>query len=186
MVDKFVGCLIYFSALLNWVSMVQSCMGGSKIMSFTLQGHIFSVAGFSICKKCLSCSTWAILYLGLHFQSHLLACLFLKYTQSPTLKDGGFLSMIFWAVLNLFSSKVFFDIANANLCVSKFSIPESGSPKKCCMGSDSWCGGTFGSLPTYQEEWCFCSCQIWCYSVTGKDLIQILIQVSGIFFTKLF
>ena len=36
----------------------------------------------------------------------------------------------------------------------------------------------------YQEEWCFHSCQIWCYPVTGEYLIQILVPVSGIFFAK--
>ena len=133
MVGKFAGWLIYLPALPNWVSMFQNSMGGSKIMSFTLQECIFLVAWFSICKKCLSCSMQTILYPCLHFKSHLLGCLFLKYMWSPILKDGGFLSMVFWAILNLFSSKVFFAMANANLCVSRFSIPESGSTRKCCM-----------------------------------------------------
>ena len=126
MVGKFAGWLIYLPALLNWVSMFQNSMGGSKIMSFMLQEHIFPVAWFSICKKCPSCSMWTTLYPGFHFKSHLLGCLFLKYTLSQILKDGGVLSMIFWAILNLFSSRVFFAMAKANLCISRFSIPESG------------------------------------------------------------
>ena len=38
----------------------------------------------------------------------------------------------------------------------------------------------------YQEEWCFHSCQIWCYPVIGKYLIQVLVPASGIFFAKFF
>ena len=87
---------------------------------------------------------WTILYLGLHFKSHLLDCLFLKYTQSPTWNAGLSLAIVFWAVLNLFPSNVFFAVANANLCFSRFSILESGSPRKCCIGSSSWCRGGWG------------------------------------------
>ena len=93
----------------------------------------FPVACFSICKKCPLHPMWTILYPGLHFKSHLPSCLFLKYMQSPILKDGGFLSMVFSAILNLFSSQVFFAMANANLCVSRFSILESGS-----LGNVAW------------------------------------------------
>ena len=33
-------------------------------------------------------------------------------------------------------------------CVSsRFSILESGSPRKHCIGSNSWCKGRFRSLP---------------------------------------
>ena len=35
--------------------------------------------------------------------------------------------------VNLFSSSVFFAIANASLCVSKCSFPESGSPKNVAL-----------------------------------------------------
>ena len=52
-------------------------------MSLTLQDHIFPVAWFSMWMKCPLCSMQTILYPGLHFKSHLLGCLFLKYTQSP-------------------------------------------------------------------------------------------------------
>ena len=38
-------------------------------------------------------------------------------------------------------------MANANLCVSRFSILESGSPRKHCMGSNSLRMGRFGSIP---------------------------------------
>ena len=48
--------------------------------------------------------------------------------------------------LNLFSSNDFFVIAKAILCVSRFSIPDSGSPRKCCISSCSWCKGRLGSL----------------------------------------
>ena len=78
MVGKFAGWLMYLLALPNCVSIFQNSMGGSKMMSFTLQDHTFPVAWFSICKKCLSCSMQTILYPGLHFRSHLLGCLFLK------------------------------------------------------------------------------------------------------------
>ena len=185
MVGKFTLWLMYLSTVPNWVSMFQNSMGSSNIMSVTLQDHIFSMPWFLICKKCLSCSMWTIPYLGLHFKSHLPGCLFLKYTWSPTWKAGFFHAMVFWAVLNLSSSNVFLAIANANLCVSRFSITESGSPRKHFMGSNSWCSGRLGSY-IYQEEWCFHSCQIWCYPVTGECLIQILVPVSGIFFRKLF
>ena len=147
MVDKFAGWLIYLPALPNWVSIFQNSMGSSNMISDTLQVHIFPVTWFSIHMKCLSCSMQTILYPGLHFKSHLPDCLFLKYTQSPTWKAGFSHAIVFWAVLNLFSSNVFFAIANANLCVSRFSIPESGSPRKHCMGSSSWYKERLGSLP---------------------------------------
>ena len=84
MVGKSTGWLIYLPALLNWVSIFQNSMGGSSMISVTVQDHIFLVAWFLMCMKCPSCSMWTILYLGLHFKSHLPGCLFLKYTQSPT------------------------------------------------------------------------------------------------------
>ena len=146
MVGKFAGWLMYLPALPNWVSIFQNSMGCSNIISITLQDCIFPVAWFSIYMKCPSCSMWTILYLGLHFKSHLPGCLFLKYTRSPTWKAGFFHAVVFWAVLNLFSSNVFFAIASTNLCVSRFSIPESGSPRKCWMGSNSWYIGRLGSL----------------------------------------
>ena len=152
MVRKFAWWLIHLSALPNWVSMFQNSMCGSNIMSFMLQECTFPVAWFSICKKCPLHSMRKILYPGLHFKSHLLGCLFLKYMPSPILKDGGVLSMVFWAILNLFSSRVFFAMANANLCVSRFSIPESRSPRKHCMGSNSWCSGRFWSLPYTKKK----------------------------------
>ena len=147
MVGKFVGWLIYLPALPNWVSPFQNSIGGSRIMSVTLQDGIFPVAWFSICMKCPSHSMRTILYLGLHFKSHLPGYLFLKYTWSPIWKAGLSLAIIFWVAVNLFSSNVFFAIANANLCVSRFSIPDLGSPRKCCIGSSSWCKGRLGCLP---------------------------------------
>ena len=57
-------------------------------MSIILQDHVFPVAWFSVCMKCPSSSMWTILYLGLHFKSHLPGCLFLKYTWSPIWKAG--------------------------------------------------------------------------------------------------
>ena len=137
MVGRFAGWLIHFPALPNWVSMFQNSTGGSCTTSFILQDHTFSVAWFSMCRKYLSCSVWTILYLGLHLRSHLADCLFLKYTLSPILKEGGVLSMVFCVVLKQFSSNVFLAMANVSLCASRFSIPESGSPKNHCMGSSS-------------------------------------------------
>ena len=147
MVGKFAGWLIYLPALPNWVFTSQNSIGGSSIMSVTLHDCVFPVAWFSICMKCPSCSMQTILFLGLHFKSHLPGCLFLKYTQSPIWKAGLSHAIVFWAVLNLFSSNGFFAIANANLCVSRFSIPDSGSPRKCCIASSSWWRGRLGSLP---------------------------------------
>ena len=69
MVGKYVGWLIYLPALLNWVSTSKNSIGSSSIMSVTLQDHIFPVAWFLICMKCLLCSMQTILYLGLHFKS---------------------------------------------------------------------------------------------------------------------
>ena len=137
MVGRFAGWLIYFPAVSNWVSMFQNSTGGSSTTSFTLQDHTFPVAWFSICRKFLSHSIWTILYLGLHLRSHLPGCLLLKYTLSPILKEGGVLFMVFCAGLKQFSSNVFLAIANASLCASRFSIPESGSPENHCMGSSS-------------------------------------------------
>ena len=75
----------------------------------------FPVAWFSVCRKCLSHSIWTTLYLGLHLRFHLPCCLFLKYTLSPILKDVGYLSMVFCAVLKRFSSKVFLAMVRASL-----------------------------------------------------------------------
>ena len=147
MVGRYAGWLINFPALPNWVSIFQNSTGGSITMSFTLQDHTFPVAWFSMCRKCLACSIWTILYQGLHLRSHLPGCLFLKYTLSPILKEGGVLSMVFCAVLKWFSSKIFLAMANASLWASKFSISESGSPKNHCIGSNSWWRGKSGSLP---------------------------------------
>ena len=126
------GWLIHFLALTNWVSTFQNSTGGSNAVSLTLQDCTFPIAWFSMCRKCPLHSIQTILYPGLHLRSHLPGCLFLKYTLSPTLKEGGVLSMVFCAVLKWFSSKVFLAMANASLWASKFSIPESGSPKNCC------------------------------------------------------
>ena len=101
-------------------------------------------------------------------------CLFLKYTLSPIIKEGSCLLMVFWAVWKQFSSNVFLLIAKVSLRASSLIIPESGSSKKCCMGSRSWWRGKFGSLCTlrrigfllwlslvllyhWQEsDWCIC------------------------------
>ena len=82
MMGRFAGWLRHFPALPNWVSMFQNSTGTSSTTSFTLQDCTFPVAWFSICRKCPSRSIWKILYLGLHMRSHLLGCLFLKYTLS--------------------------------------------------------------------------------------------------------
>ena len=147
MESRFAGWLIYFPALSNGVSMFQNSTGYSSTTSFMLQDQTFPVAWFSICRKCLSHSIWTIWCLGLQLRSHLPDCLFLKYTLSPILKDGGVLSMVFCVVLKQFSSNVFLAMAKVSLFASRFSIPESGSPKNLCMGSCSWCRGKFGSLP---------------------------------------
>ena len=147
MVGRFAGWLINFPALPNWVSIFHNSTGGSSTTSFTLQDHIFPVAWFSMCRECPSCSIWTILYPGLHLRSHLLGCLFLKYTPSPILKVGGVLSMVLCTSLKWFSSSIFLAMARASLWASKFSIPESGSPKNHCIGSNNWCKGKFGSLP---------------------------------------
>ena len=136
MVGRFEGWLINFPFLPNWVSMLQNSTGGLSTTSFMLQDHTFPVAWFSICRKCPLGSIWTILYPGLHLRSHLLGCLFF-YSLSPILKEGGFLSMVFCAVLKQFSSNVFLAMANVSLCASRFSTPESGSPKNHCMGSSS-------------------------------------------------
>ena len=148
MVGRFAGWLINFPALPNWVSIFHNSTGGSSTMSFTLQDHTFLVAWFLICWKCLSCSIQTILYQGLHLRSHLLGCLFLKYTLSPILKVGGVLSMAFCAVLNQFSSNIFLGIANASLWASKFIIPESGSPRNHCISSNSWWRVSLNPFPT--------------------------------------
>ena len=103
-------------------------------MSFTLQDHTFPVAWVSMCRKCWSCSIRTILYPGLHLRSHLPGILYLKYTLSPILKEGGILSMVLCAVLKWFSSKIFLAMANACMWASKFSNPKSGSPRNHCIG----------------------------------------------------
>ena len=127
--------------------MFQSSTGSSSTTSLTFQDHTFPAAWFSICRKGPSCSIWTILYLGLHLRSLLLGCFFLKYTLFPMLKEGGVLSMVFCAILKWFWFNIFLVMVKVSLCASRFSIPESGSPKNCCMGSSSWCKGKFGSLP---------------------------------------
>ena len=95
MVGKFAGRLTYLPALLNWVSTSQNSIGGSRIMSVTLQDCIFPVAWFLICMMCPLHSMWTILYPGLHFKSHLPGCLFLKYTQYPIWKAALSLAIVF-------------------------------------------------------------------------------------------
>ena len=136
MAGRFAGWLINFPALSNWVSIFQNSTGHFSTTSFTLQDHTFPVAWFSMCRTCPSCSIQTILYPGLHLRFHLPGCLFLKYTLSPILKEGGVLFMVICAVLKQFSSKVFLAMTNASLWASNFSI-ESGSPKNHCIGSNS-------------------------------------------------
>ena len=147
MVGGFTGWLMKLPALPNWVSIFHNSTGVSNTTSFILQDHTFPVAWFLICRKCPLCSIWTILYPGLHLRSHLLGCLFLKYTLSPILKVGGVLSMALCTALKWFLSSIFLAMASMSLWASKFSIPESGSPKNCCIGSNSWWRGNFGSLP---------------------------------------
>ena len=147
MVARFAGWLINFPALPNRVSIFQNLIGGSSTTYFILQDCTFLVAWFSMCRKCPLCSIPTILYTGLHLRSPLLGCLFLKYTLSPMLKEGGALSMVFCPVLKWFLSNIFLAMANASLWASNFSISESGSPKNHCIGSNSWWRGKFGSLP---------------------------------------
>ena len=135
MVGRFAWQLINIPALPNCVSLFHNSTGGSSTTSFTLQDHTFPVAWFSICRKYPSHS---IPYPGLYLRPHLLGCLFLKYTLSPILKEDGVLSMVFCAVLKWFLSSVFLAMANMSLWASKFNIPESGSPKNHCIGSNSW------------------------------------------------
>ena len=153
MVGRLAGWLINIQAWPNWVSIFHNFTGGSSTTSMTLHDCIFPVAWFSMCRKCLSHSIQTILYPGLHLRSHFPGWLFLKYTLSPILKEGGVLSMVFCAVLKWFFSKVFLGMANVSLWGSRFSIPESGSPKNCCIGSNNWWRGKLGSLP-YTEKNC--------------------------------
>ena len=85
----------------------QNSTGGSSTTSFMLQECTFPIAWFWMCRKCLSCSFSTILYPSLHLRSHFPGYLFLKYTLSPILKEGGCLSIFFCAVLKQFSSNVF-------------------------------------------------------------------------------
>ena len=154
MAGRFAGWLIYFPPLPNWVSMFQNSTGGSSTTFFTLQDWTFPVAWFSICRKCPSCLIWTNLYLGLHLRSHLLGCLFLKYTLSLILKEGGVLSIVFCAVLKQFSSNVFLAMANASLC---FKIQHSRIwiSQDLLHGFYSWCRGKFGSLPYTKKNGIF-------------------------------
>ena len=129
MVGRFAGWLIYFTALPNWVSIFQNSTGSSSITSFTLQDCTFPVAWLSIYRKCLSCSIWTILYLSLHLRSHLPGCLFLKYTLSPILKEGGVLSIVFCVVLKWFLSNVSLAMANAGLHASCSAFQNLGLPR---------------------------------------------------------
>ena len=70
MVGRLVGWFMNFPALKNWLSMFHSLTVGSCTTYFTLQDQVFP--------ECLSCSIWTILYLDLHFKSHLPGCLFFK------------------------------------------------------------------------------------------------------------
>ena len=108
---------------------------------------LFTVAWFLKYRKCPSHSICTILYPGLHLRSNLPGCLFLKYTVSPILNDGGCLSMVFCEVLQWFSSNVFLAMVKASLWASRLSILEFGSLKSHCIGFKSWCKGRLGSLP---------------------------------------
>ena len=68
-------------------------------------GSYFSVAWFSMCRKCPLHSVRTTLYPGLHLRSHLLGCCVFKYTLSPIWKEAGCLSVVFHAVLKWFSSR---------------------------------------------------------------------------------
>ena len=89
---------------------------GFKYYILHIAGSYFPCGLLLICRKCLSCSIWTILYPDLHLRSQLLGCLFLKYTLSSIFKEGGILSMVFWVVWKQFSSNVFLVMANASLC----------------------------------------------------------------------
>ena len=73
--------------------------------------------------------------------------LFLKYTQSPTLKLGGLQFIVFCACLSLFSSRVLLAMVGARQCNSRSRHPDSGPHKNCYLGSCNFQRGKLGSLP---------------------------------------
>ena len=152
--DRFIGWLTNFPALPNWVSIFHNSTGGSSTTSFTLQDRVFSS---SMVFKCvgsvhhalnpnnpISRSPFKIPFAGL---------LVFKINSSLlSWRKDGVLSMVLCAVLKWFSSKVFLAMANTSMWDSRFSIPESGSPKNHCIGSSSWWRGIFGSLPYTKKK----------------------------------
>ena len=99
-----------------------------------------------------------VLYLALHFRSHLPGCLFLKNTLSSTLKLGGVWFVVFWACLNWFSSRVFLGMASPRQCNSRYRHPELESPRNCCIGSSNWWSGKIGSLPQNRKTRLYSLC----------------------------
>ena len=52
----------------------------------------------------------------------------------------------FLCIFNQFLSNILLAMSSARQCISKFRHKKSGSLKKHCMGSSSWCKGRLGSL----------------------------------------
>ena len=135
MLGKFAGWLMHLPALLNCVSIFQNFVGVPRWcpshyriicsrwlgFQYVRNVHHTQCRQFYILAFILGPICWAV-------------CSLCKL--SPILKDGGVQSMVFWAILNLLSSRVFFAIANASLFLG-FNILESGSPRRC-MGWVSW------------------------------------------------
>ena len=86
--------------------------------------------------------------------------------------------------LKWFSSKVLLVMASASLWASKFSIPESGSPKNHCIGSNSWWRGKFGSLLYTKKNGISAVAKLG-VTVADKNLVDIFIPVWWVLFTEL-
>ena len=164
---------MYLPALPNCVSMFQNSTGVWVLHTWHCMTLFFQQLDFqcvgNVChaqyrQSCIQVSTWGPICLVVCFWNRL----------SPILKDGGSLSMVFWAVLKQFSSNVFFAMARARQWASKLSKPDSGLPRNCCIASRSWFNGRLGlchrwekmvfllwqgwvSLCSLQElDWCIC------------------------------
>ena len=111
--------------------------GRFKIISVTLQDCVFHVAWFSMWMKCPLCSIWTIRYPGLHFKSHFPSCFILEMHMISNLKCWVVPCQSLLGSCESILIKGFLSVASASLCVSRCSLPESGSPRKCCMGSRS-------------------------------------------------
>ena len=117
-----------------------------------------------LCPLC--CMIWFFLWLGflcvgsVHCTQYEQSCICISMLNSTVLvvyswnrhcllvrKKVHFLSVVFCVILKWFLPNIFFAMTSASWWISKLNLPVSRSPKKCCIGSRSWCRDWSGFHP---------------------------------------